>query len=246
MPCDDPFIEKLSRIHGLTEESCILLNRHLVNDLTDHFPHEGRNTILLLESPHNSEVRKGYPLAGSAGATVAGAFIGTMGDILHSRRFDDHVIRFSAFERMGVMNVSRLPLQKNAYCGLNDNQGNLHCLKNLFSHFSKIKKHFEQSNTNQLAPDIEKTICAIKNDLKRRIRRLECQYYWADICYVACGGVAQVFLEMVRQDRRDASVPHPGRSYLWFENEGLNNNVQNISNRFCPFDDDPSSSTSQP
>ena len=129
-----------------------------------------------------------------------------MGDILHSRRFDDRVIRFSVFKRMGVMNVSRLPLQKKAYCGLNDNQGNLHCLRDLFCHFGKIKKYFEQRNTSQLAPDVEKTICAIKNDLKRRIRRLECQYYRADVCYVACGGVAKVFLEMVRQDRRDLPV----------------------------------------
>lgn len=249
MYCDDPFIEKLRRIHALTEESCTLLNRHLVNDLTEYLPQEGCSTVLLLESPHKSEVRKGYPLAGSAGATVTGAFIGTMGDILHGRCFDDRAIRFSVFKRMGVMNVSRLPLKKSAYSVLNNNQGSLYCPKDLFIHFCKIKKHFEQGKTSQLASEIEKTKYAIKNDLKHRIRQLDCQKSQATICYVACGMIAEKFLEMVHQDMPSISIlpaiPHPSsRAHPWFQDGELDTQVQTISNRFRPFNADSPSSTS--
>lgn len=240
MPCDDPFIEKLRRTHGLIEESCTLLNRHLVDDLTDHLPQEGRNTVLLLESPHKSEVRKRYPLAGNSGAIVAGAFIsGTMGDILHNRCFDDRVIRFSVFQRMGVMNVSRLPLQKSAYRDLEGCQ-DLLCL---ISHFEKIKNRLDKGRG--FPADAEETKCAIKDDLKRRIGRLKSQKPRADISYVTCGNVAKEFFDMVCPNVPASFTPHPSSTaHQWFQDGELDDQVQIISNRFHPFNADPQSSTS--
>lgn len=233
MPCDDPFIDGLRRVHGLNGESCILLNRHLVNDLTDYLPQEGHNTVLLIESPHKSEVRKGYPLAGNSGAIFAGAFVGTMGDILHSRRFDDRVI--SVFKRMGVMNVSRLPLQKNAYRNLENCQENLLCL---ISHFKKIKDRLDKGRESPA--DAEETKCAIKDDLKCRIRKLESQKPHAEICYVTCGNIAKYFFDIACPNVPAFFIPHPSsKAHPWFQDGKLNNQVRIISNRFRPFNADP-------
>ncbi len=142
--CRDLFIERLRCIFNLHESSCRSLEDHLVNDLTDHLQPENCNTILLTESPHKSEVYRRYPLAGQAGAIVAGAFVGTMGEILDCERFDDTPLKI--FRRMGVMNVSRLPLQRKAYknvvgtlCEIDRN------LKALLCNLKKMRKNFGSS-----------------------------------------------------------------------------------------------------
>ena len=242
MPCNDSFVDQLRCIHDLTEEESTLLHEHMVDDLTDHLPRRGRNTILLLESPHKTEVCKSYPLAGKSGIIVAGAFVGTMGDILHSKRFDDRSI-FSHFKKMGVMNVSRLPLQKKAYCGLEDLQENSCGLEGLLHHFDKIKTLLQKGR--KLKTEFEETKCVIRNDLRCRIDEINRQNSDAEICYVACGSVAKAFFKMVCPDVKLTSIPHPNsRRHPWFKDGKLIDEVRTIANRFRPFNDDPPSAAS--
>ena len=244
MPCNDPFIEDLRSIHCLTEDACAVLNQHLVNDLMDHLPQEGCNTILLFESPYKAEVCKNYPLAGNAGATVAGAFIGTMGDILHSEHFDERA--FKRFEKMGIMNVSRLPLQKDAYSGLENLQMDLSGPEGLLCHFRKIKERLEKgSSYNSVQQSVEKTKCAIKNDLKRRVEQLNHLNPCAEVYYVACGNVAKEFFKAACPNITPTCIPHPSsRKHPWFKDGNLDSEVQTVVNRFRPVNADPPSSTS--
>lgn len=176
--CRDLFIERLRCIFNLHESSCRSLEDHLVNDLTDHLQPENCNTILLTESPHKSEVYRRYPLAGQAGAIVAGAFVGTMGEILDCERFDDTPLKI--FRRMGVMNVSRLPLQRKAYknvvgtlCEIDRN------LKALLCNLKKIKKDFERGtqppyfHARSLRVVVVERVAAVarRRHRRRRLRR---------------------------------------------------------------------------
>ena len=98
----------------------------IVNDLTDHLHPCPGNVIMILESPHTMEIIAGHPLAGKSGREIFTAFSAdlegdnyqedercsyTVGEVLYYRIFD----RFPCFRRIGVVNVSKLPLQKDAY-----------------------------------------------------------------------------------------------------------------------------------
>ena len=214
-----------------------------MNDLTDHSQPGKCNTILLMESPHKSEVCKSYPLAGQAGAIIVGAFVGTMGEILHCKRFDDTVNPLKTFRRMGVMNVSRLPLQEEAYKNV-DALCKEDCnLKALLGNLQKIKMRFEEGKQRPPA-GTEHLVDAIEDDLKRRIKELRCPDACADLCYVACGKVAETFLKKVYPSIKPIYVPHPGKSGAWFEGGTLHEKVQDIVDRLRCADAGPPSSTS--
>lgn len=209
--CRDSFIERLRCVRNLHESSCRLLEDHLVNDLTGHLQPEKRNTILLMESPHKSEVCKSYPLAGQAGAIVVGAFVGTMGEILHCEQFDD--TPFKIFRQIGVMNVSRLPLQRKAYKNVVGALCEKGCnLKALLCDLKKVRKNFESGV--QPTPRTENVVDAIKDDLKRRIEALRCRC--PNVSYVACGRIARNFLTAACPDIQADYVPHPSKPDAWF------------------------------
>lgn len=239
--CRDPFIERLRCVRNLHESSCRLLEDHLVNDLTGHLQSEKRNTILLMESPHKSEVCKSYPLAGQAGAIVVGAFVGTMGEILHCEQFDD--TPFKIFRQIGVMNVSRLPLQEEAYKNV-DALCKEDCnLKVLLGNFQEIKRRFEEGKQRPPA-GTEQVVGAIEDDLKRRIKELRCTDACANVCYVVCGKVAEIFLKKVYPNIKPIYVPHPGKPGAWFEGGTLLEKVQDIVDRLRCADTGPPSSAS--
>lgn len=238
--CRDPFIEGLRCVRSLRGRSCRSLENYLVDDLTDHLQQENFNTILLTESPHKSEVCKRYPLAGDAGAIVTGAFIGTMGEILYCKRFDDTVNPLKVFRRIGIMNVSRLPLQRKAYkdvgalCKKDCN------LKNLLGDLQKIKKRLEKGK--QPPSETRNVICTIKDDLKRRIDRLSIRC--PDACYVACGSVAKYFLKEACPNVQTDYIPHPSKPSAWLGVGTQQEQVRAIVDRLRSADTDPSSSTS--
>lgn len=176
--CRDLFIERLRCVFSLHESSCRSLEDHLVNDLTDHLQPRNCNTILLTESPHESEVFRRHPLAGQAGAIVAGAFVGTMGEILDCERFDDTPLKI--FRRMGVMNISRLPFQRKAYKNVVDALCETDCnLKALLCNLKKIKKDFERGtqppyfHARSLRVVVVERVAAVarRRHRRRRLRR---------------------------------------------------------------------------
>lgn len=230
--CQDPFIERLCCVRNLREKSCCSLADYLVNDLTDHLKPENCNTIFLTESPHESEVCKRYPLAGQAGAIVAGAFVGTVGEILHCKRFDDAANPLNIFRRMGVMNVSRLPLNRKAYknVGTLGKKG-----RNLLDDFQKIKEHFQKKDKQSPPSGTEDVFNAIKEDLTCRIEELK--YLDADVCYVACGNVAKYFLKKACPKIQPICVPHPARPGEWFSGT-KNVEVQKIVDKLLTWVDE--------
>lgn len=220
------FIEELSQHHSLDGASRRLFEERLVNDLTNHL--QGScNTVFLMESPDKAELCRHHPLAGAAGATVTGVIIGAVGRILHDGEFDEFPNPADIFRRMGVMNVSRLPLQGETY----DCQGDL-CEggRSLIDELGKIKTTVEQGRHPS---DKERGVVdTISDDLRRRVVDVVGSVADEGVHFVACGNVAKFFLRRTCPNLHPTCIPHPSRRRGgWFEEGTLNADVQKVVNR---------------
>ena len=151
--------------------------------------------VLVCESPHKHEIRSEFPLAGSAGRNVTR---GLSEGFDRKSRFANQPIgkiikRLSVnecffdvpdfFSHLGLMNVSRIPMQKSAY------SSNL----NLQSQWSMLFNGFRTLRTNPKAETrkndcvqyIEKSMVA---DFRRRLCKLK-----GDTSIVLCGTVARAY-----------------------------------------------------
>lgn len=193
-------------------------------------------TVLLCESPHNTEISHGHPLAGSSGTTVTrafachnlGGFVGKdepVGCLLQSLPQNHRILN-----SLGLMNVSRLPLQMEAYC---------HAVREnyitLLSYFKKIKdldkldsdrglRYIQNLNGVPL-----QVFTAIREDLVDRLPQGE------GVKIVTCGNVAKTFLSWAVQNggnpncmMQEVSVGHPARGW---HPPGKNNQKQRYDPR---------------
>ena len=194
------------------------VSRYVVDDLVSHLRCGRTSTILLFESPHTSEVIQGYPLAGEAGARVAKAFLGTdersIGEILNSWQ---DLPSGSIIRHIGIMNVCRLPMQRDPYRWSLRQHEVLH-------HLSIIRenpgaRHRTQKDTKHIEKEIEQDLC-------RRIMRVrECV---SGAKFVLCGRVAREFARKIGLCNPNIldCVPHPtSRGRLWPERRSVQNMV---------------------
>ena len=169
------------------------LRRFVVNDLTDHLRPCSGQVVMLFESPHIMEVLAGHPLAGMSGRRVFDAFYDrvrgenypyTIGEVLQYWLFN----QFSCFQHIGIMNVSRLPLQKKSYPYSIQRQFPSH----LLSTFNVIRSApcVLASKRHKKHRYFAKIIC---NDLQYRITRLERRLGAGSIKFVTCGTVAKSY-----------------------------------------------------
>ena len=195
-----------------------LLRRFVVNDLTRHLNRCAGQVIMLFESPHFMEVLAGHPLAGRSGRIAFNAFCMpsedeecpcTVGEILHCELFD----QFPCFQRIGVMNVSRLPLQKKLYPYSVRRQ----VPQELLSAFRVIRKS-PGVCVDKRWKKHQFFVALIQEDLENRISRVMCRLGEANVKFVSCGEVAKAYLEHLGVESCHV-LPHPATG--WDENNAV-------------------------
>lgn len=187
----------------------ISLGRFLVPD-SEHAKEPG--VVLLLESPHVHEVRYGYPLAGYTGTDVRDA-LGKearrlfpnepIGRSIHWRHPD--------FLRLGVMNVSQLPFQHQAYDfpparEAEDCRDHAHWNCYLAHMKTICEGPSAASRSNPRCGELEE---AIIGDLRRRLSDLRRSD--PSVILVRCGDVAQRFYEKAGVTVPNVCLPHPAK-----------------------------------
>lgn len=178
----------------------------------------GLEVVLLLESPHTDEVepeniRDRYPLAGNAGREVRdqlavyGPRLGLpelpIGQLVHQKA--------EAVRRLGVMNVSQLPLQSGPYgtcpnlrCASGDRWCDyIRCMNHIRDR--PHVKHYQGSGSSDtkrghLKLEMNQLNDAITRDLRQRLRALR-----PSVLIVPCGNVAAAFY----MKALIARLPHP-------------------------------------
>lgn len=196
-------------------------------------------TVLLCESPHRAEISHRHPLAGDSGKTVTRAFARNLADfngreepigcLLH--RYPQCVnadgqppplVNGPVLNSLGLMNVSRLPLDSKAYCLDARRQ-----YSELLCYFEAIKTKLEQRKPEpgvRFLRELDGThtppsrvYATIRDDLTRRLNQLG--QISQDLMVVPCGKVANAFFHWVTGDcdyqgcvtTYNFLVPHPSR-----------------------------------
>lgn len=224
----------------------------------------GRRTVLLLESPHRDEIDARppgarHPLAGSSGRNVTAAFAEHHSNFYRDSRFnrrpyepigsllrrlqgvdaDERLsdVALNTLNSLGLMNVSRLPLDSDAYClDVRRRYSDLLC------YFEAIKARLEALKIEKLASGIQylggldadlpplRVYKALRNDLIDRLPRGE------DVEVIPCGKVARVFYYWAISHRDGVNygipndfVPHP--SYGWWTRPKYRNRIRMLVER---------------
>ena len=190
-------------------------------------------TVLLCESPHVDEICHRHVLAGATGQNVTTA-LRHIPNAPQNFPFIDsqdavgcllmHSTRHPVLDSLGIMNVSRLPLQKDPYCRRirqDDDYGRLLCVFNKIRERAQTGPHELDFRwpTNADAPlrtVMEEAPEIIVRELSRRLRELP-----DNTLVIPCGHFARNFLrkaeceqrrqwsELLPRDLR--SLPHPIR-----------------------------------
>ena len=221
------------------------LGDRIVRDSLDRG--EALRTVLLCESPHHAEISHGHPLAGDSGETITRAFVRNLphfnggeepiGCLLHHGPQCGHLpspsVNCPVLNSLGLMNVSRLPLNSKAYCLEARRQyGELLC------YFEGIKSKLELSEPGRgvrFLRDLDGALAssmvygALRDDLLRRLNQLG-----QNVMVVPCGRVAKVFFDWATEYRGyqgcvesyDHFVPHPSRN-RW-RSENYRSTIENL------------------
>ena len=230
MPILDDIAAALDRE---ADELQIDLGDRMVEDSLDEAE---LRTVLLFESPGNDEISHGHPLAGYSGREVTKAFSDHHPDFvsldepigcLLRRLHDDGTVEqlsdaaLTSLNSLGLMNVSRLPLQSAAYCvDVRANYNDLLC------YFEAIKTTLEGKevargveyirNLNADLPSSQ-VYLALRDDLIHRLPQGQ------NVDVVPCGKVASVFYYWATLNANDDIpndfVPHPSHGW-WSRRRG--------------------------
>lgn len=184
-----------------------VLDRYVVEDVLPSQEAPG-NLVLLLESPHRLEICRHRPLAGESGLDVTD----TLSDVLELARSDRYcpfggVLTAEARTRtrslvgIGIMNVSQLPMQSDAYL---PPVRELFC--SLLACFKTIRDGPDaKTRKDVLTSEVERLLLC---DLRTRILAT-----CPRTCFVLCGLVAKhLFYKAVEgtgSRRPTINVPHP-------------------------------------
>ena len=206
------------------------LEQYVVHDI-DVERTDVDHAIMLLESPHDLETCRGFPLAGSSGLAVARQLRSVLcvpdevancplGDILRNHRCNDRL------RRIGVMNVSQLPMQESPY--LCEVRSKFH--EPLFTRFSTILINPKaKTRRDYLTARIESLLVEC---LRTRIKTAP-NAFW-----ILCGKVAEAFFCKAKMSLRKEEtpchyrVPHPSYRNLDRDANGdverLNRKIRNL------------------
>ena len=212
-PADDRLVRGVEAIFGRRLAQCV--ESSAVSDLPTG-DWRGVRAVLLLESPHENEVRAGRPLVGTSGKSVAKALAenvpamrgvaGAVGDLVAEG--DQRVAG------LGIMNACRLPLQAKAYRA---NGAARRADIPAWSEFEKSLRYIKPRTAHPDRPVTERNEAAllfervIVADLQARLEGIAAGNAPLVVC---CGELAQRMFERTRVPDaiRIAYAPHPSRN----------------------------------
>lgn len=199
--------------------------------------------VLLVESPHTHEIGYQFPLAGDTGRRVRCVLDkchverisrGPIGRLVHDQAPHPSV------PRLGIMNVSQLPFESDAYDCLpwraNDCRGHDNW-DDYIADMSTIKDGPGVRACKRKRETCQRLDRAITSDLRRRLSGLYA--YKPNILLVCCGEVAQEFFKKSRCSLNwpCGNLPHPSpRRGGWKELSSQEGQcLRDIVNRIWPL-----------
>ena len=208
-PVDDRLVRDVGGIFGRR------LARFVESSVVPDLPEGdwgGVKVVLLLESPHKVEVRAGRPLVGdNSGKSVTKEIgenvpamrgvAGAVGDLVAN---GDRRVSW-----LGIMNASRLPLQRHAYPANGaDRRANIPAWSEFAKCLPYVRGKRPVTERNEAALLMER---AIVRDLQERLDGIPAGN---GLLLVCCGEFAQRIFERtrVRDTIRIAYAPHPARN----------------------------------
>ncbi len=183
--------------------------------------------IFILESPHVQELKHGAPVAGSSGKTMAAKLLGDsynrpLGLLIKENMERGHVD--ARLNKIGVMNVSNIPLQRKAY----DNEAVVQRYDSFFSLLEKLRttNHKVSYASNEMN-ELQQVLVSFFTEQLKKLTNRTCTI-------IPCGRFAQKFLNLspVRGEKWTIihNVPHP--SYNSWNREQYRPIVTELLERF--------------
>lgn len=161
------------------------LKNYFVDDLTD----VNNEIIFVLESPHNMEVKNGYPVAGKSGIDMSKVLFDkqeSFGKLVYEKNITN----------IGIINVCNFPMQMSAYEELDK-------IEKKMDFFEKIRQNPRQRKKDN---PINQVIQEMMENFKNRLS------LHADKKIVLCGNFAISSFESLFEDgdfKKVLRVPHP-------------------------------------
>ena len=147
--------------------------------------------VLLVESPHTSEICHRHPLAGSSGRAIT-KFLGEINRETFDKESEGAIgclVKSRCVPWLALVNVSNMPLQSIVYCAIQASCSNNLC--SLLESFQNIKKEMERKTIRSLGSldEREKYVYRIiVNDLACRIMKVRLH---GNPLFVPCGYFAR-------------------------------------------------------
>lgn len=169
--------------------------RYIVEDAT------GRGKVkllLVLESPHNDEVKNGYPVAGRSGIDMAW-FLG----LSDGKESLGSIASSESSKGIGIMNISRVPLQKVNGLDMKYDEFVERLDRTVRCGYGSLQRH----RGNRAYNMVEERLMA---DFKSRYEKVD---FDEDAMVVVCGAFAKKYFEMIGEVKQKVHyVPHPSRN----------------------------------
>lgn len=206
-----------------------LSHTHLVPDLV--LP--SARLIFILESPHVQELKFGTPVSGSSGASMSKHLFGTeyakfpLGLLFKENvEAPTHVPPLNGLHRIGLMNVSNIPLQGSAYSNL---------ARTSEDHIGNWIRAMEHVRTGNQADEFrDRTANDVQTELANFLRGKLQSLTTRQCVLVPCGKFAQKFFRLADVHSEDwrviAGVPHP--SYNSWDRDRYQAVVEQVKQAF--------------
>ena len=160
------------------------LKDYFVDDLI----YEDTKVLFVLESPHNEEVKRGYPVAGKSGRDMSKVLF--VRDEALGKLISEHEVK-----NLGIINISNYPLQLSAYTD-----------KNLESDMVFFEKIRQNPKPRKRAVPINVVVSKVMEDFKSRLALHK------EKKLILCGNFAQDAFDSVFHEgnfKEVLRVPHP-------------------------------------
>lgn len=167
--------------------------------------------VFVLESPHNEELKNGYPVAGESGKDII-KFLG-----INSNDSFGKYVKENKDSRITLINVSKVPLQvtnslKEDYISLMDEICSI--IRCGYDSYGKHRKKAINEIEEIILQDFKSRLKKVKLDIKTNI--------------IVCGNFAKVYFDKISTDINEINknkvlyVPHPSRKQWSLTRNDLN------------------------
>lgn len=170
----------------------------------ENIVNEKTEIIFLLESPHKKELEFGYPVSGPSGKTMTkvifnGEYEKPLGLVL--KDLYEKKIQNDLAEKIGLMNVCQIPMQRIAYP--EDIQQKY---SDFFNHIEELRNKYHKTNFKQ------KEVNIIRNIILKKFNEELTKLNHEKVILIPCGKIASTFLSFTsieKQLKLIKEIPHP-------------------------------------